>query len=180
MALITPTGAPAWLRTVSIGHYGGHVSKENYLSRGAIDALTDVAAEEFVRMTADLAATVRGAPFAIITYLNNDTSPAAPTVESVLMMTGVRLTSYAGGTPPTGFPAAARQGTGEVTFTFSASYLDEYAVTGVFTPVGAKATGHGSTFVAPVIEIAGSAVTVLCRDNTSAAVGNKRVTLEVW
>lgn len=177
---ITPTGSPAWLRTVAIGHYGGHASKENYLSRGAIDALTDVAAEEFVRMTADLATTVRTAPFAIITYLNNDTSPAAPTIERVLMMTGVNLTSYAGGSPPSGFPSAARNGTGRVTFTFAASYLDEYGVTGAYVPVSCQVTGHGSAFVCPTAEISGNTVVIRCKDQAGSDVADARITLQVW
>jgi hypothetical protein len=178
--LITPEGVPAWVRTVSIAQYGGHASKENYLSRGAIDALTDVSAEEFVRMTADLAATVRTAPFAIITFLNNDTSPAAPTIEKVLMMTGVRLTSYAGDSPPSGFPSAARSGTGLVVFTFEASYLDEYGISGAFVPAGALATPHGTTYVGPTIDISGQTVIVRCKDVSGNDVGDKRITLKVW
>lgn len=175
---IVPTGVPAWVRTVSIGHYGGHADKQNYLSRGAIDPLTDVDAEEFVRATADLAAIVRTGPFAIITYTNGDTSP--PTVESVLMMTGVRLTSYAGDTPPTGFPGGAGLGAGHATFTFEASYLDEYGVTGAFAVTGAKATVHGSDFAVASVEISGNVVTVRCKDAAGLDVGSKRVTLQVW
>jgi hypothetical protein len=180
MPLIVPTGVPAWLRTASISQYGGHASKENYLSRGSIDALTDVSAEEFVRITADLAATVRGAPFAIITFLNNDASPAAPTVESVLMMTGVQLTSYGGASPPTGFPAAARLGTGRVTFTFASSYLDEYGVSGALTVRSANATVHGTAFAVATVEISGNVVTVRCKDAAGSDVGDLRVTLQVW
>jgi hypothetical protein len=177
---ITPTGSPAWTRTVSIGHYGGHASKENYLSRGAIDALTDVAAEEFVRMTADLAATVRTAPFAVITFLNNDASPAAPTIEKVLMMTGVRLTSYAGGSPPSGFPSASRLSTGRTIFTFASSYLDEYGVTGAFVPIAARAAGHGTTYVGASVLLSGNTVTVQASDGSGSDVGDKRITLKVW
>ncbi len=177
---ITPTGSPAWLRTVSIGHYGGHTSKENYLSRGAIDALTDVAAEEFVRITADLAAAVRTAPFAIITYLNNDTSPAAPTIESVFMMTGVRTTSYVGSSAPTGFPSAARNGTGDVTFTFPSSYADEYSVSGAYSPRSPKVSAHGTAFACVTAAVGGQSVQVLCFDAAGVALADKRVTLEVW
>ncbi len=177
---ITPTGSPAWLRTVAIGHYGGHASKENYLSRGAIDALTDVAAEEFVRITADLAAAVRTAPFAIITYLNQDSTLSAPLIESVFMMTGVRTTQYVGDSAPTGFPSAVRQGTGEVTFTFASSYLDDYGVSGSYTPRSPKVTGHGSVFVEATAEVSGSTVTVRCFDAAGSALGNKQVTLTVW
>jgi len=167
------------LRTIAIGHYGGHSSKENYLSRGAIDPLTDIAAEEVCRMTADLAAVVRTAPLAVITYLNNDASPAAPTVESVLMMSGVRLISYPADSPPSGFPSATRAGTGEVIFTFASSYLDDYGVSGAFALYSARATGHGSTFVEVTTEIAGLTVTVRCFDDAGVAVADKRVTLLV-
>jgi hypothetical protein len=178
---ITPEGSPLWLRTAAISQYGGHASKENYLSRGAIDALTDVAAEEFVRMTADLAAAGRTSPFAILTFLNNDASPAAPTIESVLMMTGVRTTSYAGGSPPSGFPSGARNGTGSTTITFASSYLDEYGVSGALALRAAIATGHGSAYVAAVATFATStAVDVRCYDAAGAALGDKRVTLAVW
>jgi hypothetical protein len=181
MALIVPTGVPAWLRTASIADYGGHTSKENYLSRGAIDALTDVGAEDYVRATADLASVVRTNPFAVIYYLNNDGSLAAPTIWSVLMMTGVRFTSYPGDSAPSGFPSAARQGTGEVTFTFDASYLDDYGVSGAFAPIMAKGTGaSGTTLVAVTTEIAGATVNVRCFDDAGSAVADKYVTLLVW
>lgn len=176
---ITPTGGPAWLRTAAFTTYGGHSSKENYLSRGAIDANTDVAAEEFSRMVSDVAATVRTAPFAVIGYLNNDSSPAAPTVETVYMMTGVRTSSYAGGSPPTGFPSAARNGNGDVTFTFAASYADEYGVTGVYAPTDAHATANGTTALTCVCTVSGSTVRVRVFDDTGAAVQNARVTLTV-
>jgi len=181
MPLIVPTGVPAWLRTASIADYGGHTSKENYLSRGAIDALTDIGAEDYVRATADLAAVVRTNPFAVIYYENNDVPPAAPTIWTALMMTGTRLTSYAGDSAPAGFPSAARVGPGEVTFTFAASYLDDYGVSGAFAPSMAKGTvASGSTLAFVTTEIAGATVTVRCFDVAGAAADDKYVTLLVW
>ena len=177
---ITPTGSPAWLRTVAFTDYGGNPDKENYLSRGAINPLTDVAAEEFSRMVSDLAAAVRTAPFAIITYLNNDGTPAAPTIETVYMMTGTRITPYAGGAAPSGFPSASRGGTGNVTFTFDSSYADEYGIVGAFAPRFAVASGHGATFVSPSVSITGQDVGVICYDSGGVALADKRVTLTVW
>src|SRR5689334_20554830 len=116
---IQPTGAPAWTRTASHVHYGGDVNKENYLSRGVIDATTDVGAAELCRLAADIEAIVRTLPFATITYLCNDAAPAAPTILSVYMMTGIELVSYAGGSPPTGMPSGSRTGTGHNVFTFA-------------------------------------------------------------
>src|ERR1041384_16547 len=106
MANVIPEGSPLWGRTVDFAHYGGNVEKSNYLSRGAIDALTDVDATQFARMTADLASIARTAPFAVITLVCNDTAPSAPTIEFAHLATGVRLTSYLGSAAPVGFPSA--------------------------------------------------------------------------
>lgn len=164
---------------MDFSHYGGHVSKENYLGRGAIDALTDVAAEEFSRMAADTAAAVRTAPFAIIQFTCNDSSPAAPTITSVLMMTGVRLTSYAGGSPPSGFPSAARNSDGNVTFTFSSSYADEYGVAGAFSPTHAVATSSTAATIADAIP-SGLTVNVIFSTDAGAAQSDASGTLVVW
>lgn len=176
---VVPTGAPAWTRTVSFVHYGGNLNKENYLSRGPIDPTTDLAAEEHARMVADQAAVVRTAAFAVISYTCNDSSPAAPTINVALLMTGVNLISYAGNSPPAGFPSAARNSNGDVTFTFASSYVDEYGVTGAFAPLIATATGRGSTPMMVVCDITGNTVRVRAFDDTGAAIQNARVTLEV-
>ena len=178
MAII-PSGLPAWTRTASHTNYGGDTNKRNYLTRGVIDALTDVGAEAICRMAADLEAIARTAPFATITYLNNDGTPAAPTIETVHMMTGVRLTSYAGDAAPTGFPSAERNGAGDVTFTFLTSYNDPYAVAGTFAPKHAVGSIHGTTAGDPVFVI--SALTVRVRAfNGASALSDKRVTFSVW
>lgn len=176
---ITPTGAPAWTRTVDFRHYGGNASKENYLGRGAIDALTDVAAEEFSRMTADLAAAVRSADFATLDITCNDTSPAAPTINYAALMTGVRTSSYSGGSPPSGFPSAARNGNGDVTITFAASYTDEYGVVGAFTPKTVIVAVNGSGFRTYTYEISGQTVRIRIADLSGVAVLDHRFFVEV-
>lgn len=177
---MTPTGSPAWTRTTSHTFYGGDVNKTNFLAQGVVDATTDVGAEEIARLAADLAALVRTAPFAVIRYLNNDTSPAAPTVEFVCMMTGIRLVSYAGDSPPTGFPSAARNVTGDVTFTFASSYSDDYGVAGSFGISTAEASANGQTAFFPTAEIVTpTTVRVRCFDAAGVAIGDKRVTLEI-
>jgi hypothetical protein len=176
---VVPTGLPAWTRTADLESYGGHLLKRNHMGGGVIDATTDVGAEDFSRLTSDLAAAVRTAPMAVITYLNNDSSPAAPTIESVHMMTGVRLVAYPGDSPPVGLPSAARNGNGDVTFTFAATYSDEYGVPGSFSVRSASATSNGSAFVAAPCEIVDAThVRVRCL-NGSGAVQNQRVTLVV-
>ena len=176
---MTPDGSPAWTRVATHTDYGGNVDKQNYLSRGVIDALTDVGAEALCRMAADLEAVVRTCPFATITYLCNDSSPAAPTIEIVYMMTGVRLVSYAGDAAPTGYPSAARNGNGDVTFTFASSYSDPYAVSGAFAPSHAVASLHGTTVGEPVVAISGQTVRVRAF-NGASALQDKRITLQVW
>jgi hypothetical protein len=126
---VTPTGSPAWARTADHTIYGGNVNKRNFMSEGVLNAETDVGAEDITRMAEDLAAVVRTAPFAAIAYTADDTTPANPTVLSVRQMTGVQTSSYAGASPPTGFPAATRSGDGVTVFTWSATYQDAYGQT---------------------------------------------------
>jgi len=176
---MTPTGSPAWTRTADHTVYGGNTDKQNYLSRGVIDALTDVGAEALCRLAADMEAVVRTCPFATITYLCNDSSPAAPTIEVVYQMTGVRITSYAGDAAPTGFPSAARNGSGDVTFTFASSYSDPYAVSGSFAPKHAVAGVHGTSSGEAPCVISGQTVRVR-GFNGASALSNPRITLQVW
>lgn len=177
---ITPSGSPAWARTADHSHYGGNVNKKNYQSQGVTNPRTDVGAEAITRLAADTAAAVRTAKFLSATFLNNDSSPAPPTVNSLEMMTGVLQAPYGGGSPPTGFPGAVRVGTGHVKFTFAASYTDEYGVVAAFAPRRARASGHGSTFVTCTCVVSGQDVDVYCWDAAGVALGNKTVTLTVW
>lgn len=177
--MIVPSGLPAWARSVSHVHYGGHTSKENYLSRGGIDATTDVDAEEWCRAASDLAANVRTSPFAIITYTCSDSSPAAPTITSCRLMTGVTSTSYVGDSAPAGFPTAARNGNGDVTFTFASSYDDEYSVSQSFAPVHAKGQLHGSTAGNAPTVVSGQTVRVRAFNSGGAAISDATVTLIV-
>lgn len=126
--MTTPTGAPAWSRTASHDIYGGDVDKENLQSIGATNAKTDVGADAFVRACADLAADTRTAAFSKLLITCNDSVPGAPTIQCVHQMTGVRLTSYVGDAAPSGFPSASRNGNGDVTVTWAASYSDPYGV----------------------------------------------------
>lgn len=127
---VTPNGSPAWVRTAAIEDFGGSVDKTNWHGVGVTNPRTDVGAEAIMRLAADLAAAVRTAPFAVIRLLCNDGSPAAPTIEYVQMMTGIRLVSYAGDAAPAGFPSAVRNGNGDVTLTFEATPTDDYGVEG--------------------------------------------------
>lgn len=176
---IVPSGLPAWTRTASHTNYGGDTNKRNYLSRGVIDALTDVGAEAICRIAADLEAISRTSPFASITYLCNDGSPAAPTIEVVFGMVGVRTTSYAGDAAPTGFPSAARNGAGDATFTFLSSYTDAYGIAGSFAPKHVVGSVHGTTAGEPVFVISGQTIRVRAF-NGASALSDKRISIIVW
>jgi hypothetical protein len=149
------------------------------LSRGVIDALTDVGAEALCRLAADLEAVTRTCPFATITYLTRDASPGAPTIETAFLMTGIRTTSYFGDAAPSGFPGAARNGNTDVTFTFASSYSDPYSISGAFAPKHATACVHGSAVGEPTVEISGQTVRVRGFNGGSALL-DRRFTLTVW
>jgi hypothetical protein len=129
---ITPDGVPAWVKSGDHTSYGGHINKINYQSQGAVNPRTDVTAEQLCRMAADLAAVMRTAPFAIMTYTHNDAAPAVPTVNEYVAMSGTA-------------PSGVRNGHGDVTFTWSASYSDEYSVSGNIHFIGAIATVLSAT-----------------------------------
>ena len=176
---ITPSGYPVWQHVNTHVDYGGDLNKRNFLSQGVVDAQTDVGADQFSRMVADMEAIGRTAPFAIINYTCNDAAPAAPTINRATLMTGIRSTSYAGDAAPTGFPSAVRNGTGDVTFSFSGSYLDAYGVSGTMTISTAIATVSSTT--AAIVTIGtGGGLQIKVWDAAGVALGNKTVTVTVW
>ncbi len=178
---VVPTGSPAWIRSGDFTVYGGNLNKQNYLLRGVVDPNTDVSAEQFARMTADLAAIARVAPFCVMVLQLNDTSPAAPTVQRVNMMTGVRNTSYAGGSAPTGFPSAARVSNGVCTVTFSSSYSDEYSVAGAFALQAPQVQLlSGSSGFCSVVRDSDTQVTIRAWSDAGAAISDPLVMLTVW
>lgn len=137
--VVIPTGSPAWLKANDFSSYGGSLTKKNFASRGAINPKTDVGAEAFSRITADLAAIARTAPFAVILVTCDDGTPGPPTINYAAMMTGVRSSSYVGNAAPTGFPSAIRNGNGDITFTFASTYADPYGIIGAFALAQCKA-----------------------------------------
>lgn len=175
---ITLDTLPAWTRTAVHTDYGGHVNKTDYLSQGAIDALTDVTAADICRIATDLAALVRTAPFCVITYTCNDSSPAAPTVHSVYMMTGISASNYAGDSPPSGFPTLARVADGRVTITFASTYDDDYGTAGGFAIATAVGSVHGTVSAAPIFVFDSATVlTVRAKDHADAALADAKITV---
>jgi hypothetical protein len=178
---ITPSGAPAWTRTAAHTDYGGNTSKRNYGGVGVVDAQTDVGAEEYCRLASDVAAMVRTSPMAVMTLTLNDSSPDAPTFESVYMMTGVRTTSYEGDDAPSGFPSATRNGTGDITITFASSYADDYGVSAPFAPAHAEAgvcDANGAAEAEP--DVSGQTVRVRVYSDSGVATADRTITVVVY
>jgi len=172
----TPTGAPAWTLTANHEVYGGHTEKQNYQSEGAINPKTDVSVEQFCRMVADLAAVVRTAPFAAMSFTCDDTTPGVPTVNSYNSMAGLE-------------PTGARNGDGDVTFRWLADYSDPYSVSGDLNIEHAIATVHEGvagpyTASVELLDPDGNSknesVRVRVLDAAGAAVAGAKCTLLVW
>lgn len=163
----TPTGNPAWIRTNDHSAYGGNVNKTNYESVGTVNPRTDLSAENLCRIAADLAAVARTAPFAVIKFTCNDSSPAVPTINEFTAMVG-------------GQPTGARNGNGDVTFTWSSSYNDPYGVSGTTTIIGGEATVNNIGGYFAVVIASGNSARVVVFDHTGAAVSNPTVTLVVY
>ena len=137
---ITPTGAPVWVRTNDHTTYGGNINKRNYQSQGAVNALTDISAEEYVRVTADLEAIGRTSPFAIMAYDNNDSPRAPPTIRDYSAMSGSA-------------PTAVSNANGDVTFSWNGSYLDSYSVSGDIHITAATANVNSSAAEFATVEL---------------------------
>lgn len=178
--MTTPTGLPAWTRSADFIQYGGDPNKANYQSQGVVNPRTDVGAEGFSRLVADVAAVVRTAEFCSMQVLCNDSVVGPPTVENCRMMTGATAVSYLGSAPPTGFPTVTRNGNGDVTATFLSSYNDDYGVAGgllVKEPIAALVSGAGGVAVPDLVS--STVVRVRCFDLSPAAISNARFTLTV-
>lgn len=172
--MTTPTGSPAWRKLNDHATYGGHTSKQNYQSQGAVNPLTDVTAEQFCRLASDVAALQRVAEFCLLTYTCNDAAPAAPTINEYDAMVS---------TVPTG----TRNGNGDVTFRWLATYNDDYGVAGAFNIAHCLAAVVGSTACSVSYELIDADVdglyeSVRVRALTAAGAGlsDAKITLTVY
>jgi hypothetical protein len=178
----TPTGLPVWTRTSDISFYGGDANKANHQSVGVVNPKTDISAEEWCRVTADITAMARTAPFCIITFTMDDNSPGAPAVHSVNMMTGINTAGYEGDAPPTGFPTLARVSNGRATITFASSYEDEYGVSGDLVIYHGNGTCHSTVSRTVNVEVDSGTneVDVIVTDSSGTAVTNPKVTAVIY
>ncbi len=186
--MTTPTGLPAWTRSADYIQYGGDPNKANYQSQGVVNPRTDVGAEGFSRLVADAAAIVRAAEFGSMLIVCDDTTPGPATVEHCRLMVGVVVIPYVGSAPPGGlslglpllFPTVARNGNGDVSITFPATYNDEYGVAGAFIakePI-ANFVGAGGGIAVPEI-VSATVIRVRVVNLSNVAISGARFTLSL-
>jgi hypothetical protein len=172
---ITPTGAPAWQRVNNFETYGGSTDKRNYMAQGSVDPTSDVSAEQFSRMVEDMAMLSRVGAFGTLTFQCNDSSPDDPTI---LYWDGM----------VSAVPVGTRNGDGDTTWQWDASYTDAYGVSASFHIGHAKAgVQNATTASAANHEISDSnadtlndTVQVVARDNLNSAIPDAVVTLTIW
>lgn len=176
--MTTPTGNPAWTRSVDYSQYGGDPNKQNYQSQGVVNPKTDVGAEGFSRLVSDAAAVVRTAEFCVMQVLC-DVGGTNTTVEHCRLMTGISA-SYSGAAPPTGFPSITRRGNGDVSVIFASSYSDEYGISGAFAAKEPVATLIGGTAGVAVPDLVSpTEVRVRCFNLSAAAITGARFSLTI-
>jgi hypothetical protein len=180
--MTTPTGSPAWTGTADATVYGGHPDKRDYQAQGVVNPQTDISAAEFQRLCADLAAIVRVSPFAVLHIECDDTTPGPPTVTSVRQQTGVAATAYLGDDAPAGFPAVTRNGDGDITITWDASYSDDFGQVAPIVVSMAKASIANDDDPGEAVcdLVSDTAVRVRAFIPAGTAFSDAEVVVEVW
>jgi hypothetical protein len=174
---------PAHARSADFTSYGGDVNKRNYLGEGNVDPETDFGAADLNRTAADLASVVRTIPFCVITFTQDDTGTADPTVNKVFMQTGVRTSDYDGGAPPSGFPSVTRNNDGDVTITFSSSYADPYGNTATLnlaSAEGGTSDGGAAAVVSSTVATASTVNVLTFVASSGAAATDRAVTVVIY
>jgi len=116
--MIVPAGAPAWTRIAQASDYGVVPDLHNLGDFGAVNAKTDITAEEYARLATDCLAAVRGAPLFWLTF-EVGAGPVA-NVRQCQPMWDSASGAYAGATPPSSsFPTIVwNSGASEFALTF--------------------------------------------------------------
>lgn len=135
----TPNGMPAWTRATDHTFYGGNVNKRNFQDEPIVNPRTDVGADAIQRMAADLAAVSRMANFCEVAFSANS-SGSSVTVTACRTMAGILSGTYAGTSPPAGFPTVTHVSANVLSIAIGKSYADDYSVNAVFAPAFAGAT----------------------------------------
>lgn len=145
-----PAGSPLWTRTSTAATYGGTASKRNYGGIGAVNANTDVTAEQYIRLAADAAAAAMMAPlcFLRLTYNGVDTV----SLDNVLPCWAPPwLPPYPEGSAPSAvYPSATITGATQVTIHMPATAADAYGVAAAISVLFAVPLKLGTFWVSSV------------------------------
>lgn len=178
--MTTPAGLPAWTRVAEIDHYGGHPEKRDFQAQGVVNPQTDVSAAAFMRMTADMAALTRVAPFCVLTVQCEDSALTAPSVVRAQQMGIVSVAGYAGASPPdVALPTLARVGDGAFTVTWPETATDDYDVSATIDLEHITATAQGVTLPRIEAEWTAPRVLTVAVFSVDVAAANALLTIEV-
>lgn len=166
---VSPEGLPAHARASGITTFGGHTNKRNKGNVGTVDPETDLSAEQFSRLVDIVRAAEKTIPFAVLTFSNNDASPAAPTINYYHRQYGAE-------------PTVERISDGYVRITFASAYTDDYGVEESFSIRHLAADSHGiGSHIAKAAKESDQAILVRCINSTDGtAVADLDVTLRIW
>jgi hypothetical protein len=155
---ISPAGLPLWSRTASFEVYGGHLQKRDYGGICMVNALTDVSAAQFCRLTGDAAGAAR-----VATLFSMSLSRSGSTITinyCAPQWAPPSLSPYDGGVAMGLYPVAALTDTNEVTVTVPSSATDEFGVAQAIVPrmvfpCYSGVTWKGGTIAANAFVLAG-------------------------
>lgn len=129
-----PGGNPPWMRTMSAASYGAHASLRDYGGTGAINANTDITADQYKQLAADAASAAMVAPLAILTLRWTFPLNAVFVSSIVPQWAPAVFVEYAGGSPPSSvYPSVTLLGN-VFTVTFPSAATDDYGVSGPIVP----------------------------------------------
>ena len=127
--MTVPTGNPSWVKTASAADYGAHPGLHDYGYTGAINANTDITADQYKRLAADVAAATLMSPLATLT-LRWTTAPAVYVSSAIVQWATPLFIEYAGSSPPSpSYPTVTISGT-KITVALPSSANDTYGKAG--------------------------------------------------
>lgn len=125
--MTVPAGSPIWTRSAAASTYGGSLGKKNYGGIGAINANTDVTAEQWNRLTADLAGVASMTPLCMLQL--NHIGSAIYIDYCAPCWTAPWREQYLGSSPPSAlYPSAVLLSATQVQLTFPQTATDEFGV----------------------------------------------------
>jgi hypothetical protein len=131
---ILPSGNPLWLRNPGITQYGGDLNKKNYGGISVINALIDISAAQYSRLTADLAAVARVTPLMRLLVVTNSSTPHVA-VQWCAPAWAPPVAYSDGATPPsTVYPTVTGTVATNFLVTIPSPMMDDYGVSSPAVP----------------------------------------------